>query len=117
MQKQLIAAAEYGQRFSQHDTYRHGAIIERATGSKTRYYGSNSIKTTPGSPKPEWKGKTICAEFDAVLRASRESVTDFTKYNLYVARYGKDGLLRNSKPCVWCDGLIRRLEFKGVYHS
>ena len=112
--RQITIAAEYGKRFSEHQIYRHGAIIERSKGSRTRYYGANRIKTTPGSPKPY---KTICAEFDAVLRASRESVSDFSKCNLYVARYRRDGKLGYSKPCRWCQNMISKLEFKAVFFS
>ena|SRR3990167_9795529 len=110
----LLEAANYGRSMSEHRVYRHGCIITPKKGSRMRYYGTNRLKTTPGSPKPF---KTICAEFDAVLNASRHGVEDFSKYVIYVARYGRDGTIRNSKPCQWCSDMIKKLKFKKAVWS
>lgn len=99
--------------YSVHPKSRHGAIIDC---NGFIYGGFNKSKTHPQSEKP-WK--TICAELDAVLVASRGGVgpDDFGRASLYIARVGKDGKVRPSPPCKWCKQMISKLGIRKVYHT
>jgi deoxycytidylate deaminase len=62
--------------------------------------GWNRNKTHPKSPHP-WK--YLHAEVDAILRCKSPIPRGA---ELLVARIGKDGTLRNSRPCPTCMALI-----------
>lgn len=84
------------------------------SGSRVLAWGlNNPYKTHPKSTNPY---KTIHAELDAILRASRfgHDLSDVSLYIHRVRRDGKDGL---SKPCKWCERLISHAGIKEVSWS
>jgi deoxycytidylate deaminase len=80
----------------EHKIHRLGAVI--AFGNDIVSVGWNKSKTHPKSTHP-WKH--IHAEMDAIMKAGQCDGAE-----LYVARIGNDGLLRNAKPCPACMSLI-----------
>jgi deoxycytidylate deaminase len=81
----------------QHKTHRLGAVI--AHGNDVISVGWNKSKTHPKSTH-EWK--FIHAEMDAIMKSRGRC----RGAELYVARIGNDGLLRNARPCPACMALI-----------
>ena len=105
-------AAEYGRQYSKHKYYKHGAAI---VNKNEHVWGVNKPeKTHPRSRKPY---KNICAEFDAIFSANTKGYAWFRGATLYVARYGRDDRLRNSRPCDWCGKLVSKMGIRKVYYS
>lgn len=86
--------------------------------------GRNKLKTTPlnlrnAPPKTSviiLSNKNTCAEFDAfrILR-NRSNITG--RLILVNVRIDRNGHIRNSHPCRFCQNLIRFLNFREVWYS
>ena len=99
--------AEKASTKGEHKLHRLGAVV--ASGKDVIAVGWNKAKTHPKSTHA-WK--YIHAEMDAIMKAGDRCYGA----DLYVARIGNDGLLRNAKPCPACMSLIaasgiRRIHF------
>lgn len=92
----------------QHKLHRLGAVITSGKGILAT--GWNKNKTHPKSTH-EWK--YIHAEMDAIMKAGSKCVGA----EIYVARIGKDGLLRNAKPCPACMSLIIASGIKKIHFT
>lgn len=99
----------------QHRLHRLGAVI--ASRKEILATGWNKDKTHPRSTH-EWK--YIHAEMDAIMKAGGRC----DGAEIYVARIGRDGVLRNAKPCPACMSLIvasgiRKIHFtnNGEWHT
>lgn len=92
----------------EHKLHRLGAVI--AKNKHVIASGWNKAKTHPRSTHP-WK--YIHAEMDAIIKAGANCVGA----DLYVARIGRDGMLRNAKPCPFCMALIAASGIRRVYFT
>ena len=92
----------------EHKLHRLGAVV--ASGRDILSMGWNKAKTHPKSTH-EWKH--IHAEMDAIMKAGNKC----EGADLYVARIGNDGLLRNAKPCPACMSLIAASGIKRVFFT
>lgn len=94
---------------------RHVAFIYK--GKKLLSVGVNSNKTHPLSKKKF--SSSQCAELNACLRLGlkRRHLPDFGDLTMIVVRLGGDGELAMSKPCPFCQDLMRQCGFKRVYFS
>ena len=81
----------------EHKHHKLGAVV--AIGNSILSVGWNKDKTHPKSPHA-WKH--VHAEMDAIIKAGKNC----EGADLYVARIGRDGTLRNAKPCPACMSLI-----------
>lgn len=91
----------------EHKLHRIGAVI--AYRNHTVSHGWNKAKTHPKSTHA-WK--FVHAEMDAIMKARNCDGAD-----LYVARIGRDGTLRNAKPCPACMALIMASGIKRVHFT
>lgn len=92
----------------------HCAVI--FDGNIIKSIGYNTSKTHPrsrdfGYPYPE---KCLHAETMAVIRGKLE---DYRGHDLIVIRVDNNGKLNNSKPCKYCEFLLRRLNFNSIIFS
>lgn len=92
----------------EHKLHRLGAVV--ASGRHIISVGWNKAKTHPKSTH-EWKH--IHAEMDVIMKAGEKC----EGADLYVARIGNDGLLRNAKPCPACMSLILASGIKRVFFT
>jgi len=98
---------------SEQSDYKHGAVVVKGGSvintscNKNRLasFGSRFCKEHDGIP-------TLHAELGAILGLER-SVTEGA--TLYVARVGKDGGFRLSKPCSMCTAAMKHVGIKRVY--
>jgi deoxycytidylate deaminase len=95
--------------YSEHHTHQISCVI--AKGNKILSAGVNKIKTHPSSNHP-WK--MTHAELDAILGCNRE---DLVGADLYLFRQNKNGKLACSKPCKYCQELIRLSGIKRVIYT
>ena len=71
---------------------------------------NDGSKTHPKSPHPF---HSLHAEVDAVVSAR----TDMSGSIIYVARILKNGKLAMSKPCQYCEALLKRSGIKAAWYS
>ena len=87
-----------------------GAVIAKK--NKVMSVGfNNPYKTHPRSNN---RFKTIHAELDAILGLAKEDLVGST---IYVYREHKDGSPANSKPCQYCQMLIKQAGIKKVCYT
>ena len=89
--------------------FKHGCVIVK--GSRIISKGYNSNKTHTKAPCPF---KTIHAESHALLSIKRSKTMGATAY---VYRGTKDGLNADSKPCIYCESMLRSAGIKKVYFT
>lgn len=94
---------------SNHYQHHHGAVIVRK--NKVLGVGFNKDKTHPQSSHPFYG---IHAEFSAILNTK---TTIPKKCDIYIYRERKDGSIANSKPCEWCERLLRTYNIKNIYYT
>lgn len=56
----------------------------------------------------------ICAEMRTCLKGGRE---DYSGFSIAVLRIDRNNKLNYSKPCRGCSELIKKLNFKNIYHT
>lgn len=80
----------------------------------------NSIKSHPLNLKnPRFKTGTkgSCAEMGLTLKLRAKTNIPFKKIVMVSVRLDKQLRVKNSKPCISCQNLLRFCEFKKVYHT
>jgi tRNA(Arg) A34 adenosine deaminase TadA len=70
---------------------------------------NDPFKTSPRSNNPYF---TIHAELRAIINAG-----DCKGADIYIFREFKDGTLANSKPCMFCQQLLKEAGIKNVYYT
>ncbi len=76
---------------------------------------SNKYKAWANQFRKKQRGHaTVHAEIGAILGLDR-SVTEGA--TIYVVRVGRDGCLRNSKPCAMCEAAMQYVGIKKVIYS
>ena len=113
--KRFIENSARTARESEFPNYRHGAILVRG-GSilNTAFNKSNHINWANKFRAKDCGHATHHAEVGAVLGMAREKTTGAT---VYVARVGKSGELKMSKPCEMCQQVLAHVGVKKVYYS
>ena len=99
--------------YSEQSDYKHGAVVVKGGSvintscNKNRLasFGSRFCKEHDGTP-------TLHAELGAILGLDRTVTEGAT---LYVARVGKDGGFRLSKPCSMCHQAMKHVGIKRVF--
>ena len=80
---------------------------------KKLFLGTNNLRNS-------YNGKCTCysthAEMDVIHKALR-SVDDLSNCVIAVIRFGKDGLLRNSRPCNHCLNSMIKYHIKKIMYS
>ncbi len=109
MKERFFKLAEKLSQKSSHPDYKHGAVVVH--GNRILGIGFNECRIHSKSRHPF---KMRHAEFSAVLNTARE---DLSGCDIYVFRRGKDGIIRNSKPCQSCESMLRLLNIRRVYFS
>lgn len=109
MNKHAFELAKKVSKNSQHKDHQVGSVITYK--NRILSVGFNKTKTHPKSHSP-WK--TTHAEFDAVLSLGN---IDYSKCSIYVYRELKTGTMGNSKPCVWCQKMLKSIGLTTVYYS
>lgn len=103
---------DIARRLSKKSNYCHqlGAVVVKKR--KMVGFGYNKPnKTHPRSGNPF---KTTHAELDAILGLAKEDLVGST---IYVYREHKDGSPANSKPCQYCEMLIKQAGIKKVCYT
>ena len=94
---------------------RHGAIVSRGRRILSRGTNSNRYTSIP-----------IDRKFDNSVHAEQSAIGDLLSHRrhedlvgatIYVARIGKAGEQRMSKPCPMCEDLIRTVGIKKVIYT
>lgn len=109
MKQRFFTLAEKLAEKSDHPSSRHGAVIVRK--NRILSVGFNRLKTHSRSNHPF---KTIHAEFSAILSSGLENLSGC---ELYIVRKRTNGVLANSKPCTFCEKMLRLLQVDTVYYS
>lgn len=95
--------------------YRHGAVLVRGGVVLNTSCNKNKYKAWANRFRKKQKGHaTVHAEIGAILGLDR-SITEGT--TVYVVRVGRDGHLRNSKPCAMCEAAMQYVGVKRVIYS
>lgn len=94
---------------SDHPQHKLGCIL--VNGNKIIGLGFNKIRTHSRSTNP-WK--TCHAEVASVVNAEEEDLFGATAY---VYRETRNGSLGLSKPCIYCESLLRSVGIKKVYYT
>lgn len=95
--------------------YRHGAVLVRGGVVLNTSCNKNKYKAWANRFRKKQKGHaTVHAEIGAILGLDR-SITEGT--TVYVVRVGRDGHLRNSKPCAMCEAAMHYVGVKRVIYS
>jgi len=80
---------------------------------KKLYIGSNHLRNS-------YNGKCICysthAEMDVIYKALRNNL-DLNNCTIAVVRFGKDGSLKNSRPCNHCLKSMIQHRIKKIMYS
>jgi deoxycytidylate deaminase len=80
---------------------------------KKLYIGSNHLRNS-------YNGKCICysthAEMDVIYKALRNNL-DLNNCTIAVVRFGKDGSLKNSRPCNHCLNSMIQHRIKKIMYS
>lgn len=78
--------------------------------------GCNDMaKTHPIAFYNNYEYPFIHSELSAIL--SFKDLNNSHRYNFLNIRLGKGGSLRNSKPCIYCYGLLNQYNFKSIVYS
>ena len=92
---------------------KHGAVIVKS--GRVIGTGFNKDRNNPDSVSPEHI-KTHCSRH-AEIEAMRDASWNVSGAILYVARVNKQGVDRNSKPCIRCDQAIESAQIKKVIYT
>ena len=96
---------------SQKSDYKHKIGVVIVNGNNILGVGFNKAsKTHPRSSHPF---HTIHGELDAVLSANRT----IENSDVYIYRELKDGQLALSRPCIYCEELLRAYKIKKVHYT
>lgn len=109
MKERFFKLAEKLSEKSNHPSHKHGAVIVRK--SQILGFGFNEYKSHPKSNHPF---KMKHAEFSAVLNTKLE---DLSGCDIYIFRKTKNDKIANSKPCHFCELMLKSLNVKRVFYS
>jgi len=109
MNRHAIELAKRVAKNSDHHSHQVGAVITYK--NRVLSVGFNKSKT---HPKSFHQFKSTHAEFDAVLSLGQ---MDYSKCSVYVYREKKDGSMGNSKPCEWCQKMLKSIGLNTIYYS
>lgn len=85
-----------------------GCVVNK---SRVISLGFNKYKTHAKSNHPF---QHIHCELDCILGVEEDVLKDCT---LYLYRENKNGNVAMSKPCIWCDKLLRSVGIKRIYYT
>lgn len=94
---------------SNHHQHRIGGVVVNK--SKVISLGFNKCKTHPKSNQPF---KNIHCELDCILGVDKKLLKGAS---IYLYRETKEGMPAISKPCKWCEALLRESEIKTVFYT
>jgi len=95
--------------------YKHGAVLVRGGTVLNTSCNKNKYKAWANRFRKKQRGHaTVHAEIGAILGLDR-SITEGS--TVYVVRVGRDGCLRNSKPCPMCEAAMQFVGVKKVVYS
>jgi deoxycytidylate deaminase len=95
--------------------YKHGAVLVRGGTVLNTSCNKNKYKAWANRFRKKQSGHaTVHAEIGAILGLDR-SITEGA--TIYVVRVGRDGCLRNSKPCPMCEAAMQFVGVKKVVYS
>jgi deoxycytidylate deaminase len=92
---------------------KHGALVVKS--GRVMGAGYNKDTNNPMSVSPEHI-KTHCSRH-AEVEAIRDAKRNVDGAVLYVARVNRQGQDRNSKPCKYCEAVIRETNIKKVIYT
>lgn len=103
---------DIARRLSKKSDYCHqlGAVVAK----KNKIVGLGFNQPHKTHPRSNNRFKTIHAELDAILGLAKEDLEGST---IYVYREHKDGSPANSKPCQYCQMLIKQAGIKKVCYT
>jgi deoxycytidylate deaminase len=95
--------------------YQHFSGIYK--NSKPLYHGCNNLRNS-------YNGQCICysthAEIDVIFKVIKNKTKqplDLSDHVIVVARFGKDGTLKNSRPCNDCLDTMSKYRIKKIMYS
>lgn len=94
---------------STHHQHHLGAVITK--GNKILGVGFNKNKTSPRSNNAF---STLHAEISAILNTDEE---DLEGSEIYIFRATKSGKLGLSRPCIFCEKMLRSVGIKKIYYT
>lgn len=109
MKERFFDLAKKMSKKSNHPEYKIGGCI--VNNSKIISLGFNKYKTHSRSNHPY---KHIHCEMDCILGVDTNSLEGST---LYLYRENKQGTIASSKPCKWCNELIKKAGIKFICYT
>jgi deoxycytidylate deaminase len=95
--------------------YKHGAVLVRGGTVLNTSCNKNKYKAWAGRFRKQQRGHaTVHAEIGAILGLDRAMTEGAT---IYVVRVGRNGGLRNSRPCPMCEAAMQFVGIKRVVYS
>ena len=95
--------------------YRHGAVLVRGSNALNTSFNKNTFCSFGQRFRhPEHGDPTLHAELGVILGMDRKSTEGAT---VYVARVGKNGDYRLSKPCSMCYTAMKHVGIKRVVYT
>jgi deoxycytidylate deaminase len=85
--------------------------------SKIVHIGVNLAKSHPitkGHKYKDYQHTGIHAEVNVCIKSGKENLN---KYKLIVVRIGRNNDIKNSKPCIGCQGVIHQFNICEVWYS
>ena len=100
---------------SAYPEYKHGAVLIKGSSIRNTAYNKNNSSSFGRRFQKEHAGRaTVHAELGVILGLDRTITTGAT---VYVARVGKCGEYRLSKPCSMCHAAMKHVGIKKVVYT
>lgn len=109
MKQKFFDLAKKLAKLSNHHSYKHGCVI--VDKDKIVSVGTNLLKTHPKSNHP-WN--MVHAELAAILD---HKFIDLKGCHAYVYRENLNGVIGNSKPCKYCEAVLKEAGIKKVFYT
>lgn len=113
--KRFLEVAKRAAFESDHDDYRHGAVLVK--GGSVRNMSKNKNRLVGWAYRfrnRNYGHATLHAEIGCILGLDRSITRGAT---IYVVRIGKNGGFRMSKPCQMCEEAMRHVGIKKVIYT
>jgi len=100
---------------SAYPEYKHGAVLVKGSSIRNTAHNKNNFSSFGKRFQKDHKGRsTVHAELGVILGLDRNITTGAT---VYVARIGKCGEYRLSKPCSMCHAAMKHVGIKKVVYT
>lgn len=112
--RRYMECAKRAAHLSAFPDYRHGAVLVKGSIRSTSFNKNNYCAFGSRFQKEHEGRTTLHAELGAILGMDRDITEGAT---LYVARVGREGEFKLSKPCPMCHDALKHVGVKRVVYT